>query len=407
MHTEQQKSHNRKPIKTIVVCCLIVLLSFVYYLATGSLPSFDPETRNMDFAKIYFNKKSDLYFKEVDLAGTGVKNYIVFEKSDYFKKVFVSPKDGNVERHVKNAMSSLRQKDGTRLVILKPIDIRILNPIIQLFLPLKKVYDIEYDDSEDYYRVYDVDVSDIDNDGKQELIVHWLFYGGGSGGTFFTTIIGNSNGETKILDFYPSMEPFTKNIVRGEKKNLEYGKLFGYDLKVDDNDEDRKMHKELIEAINSNPRTKKLIEKRGYLLIPNAIDTSLIINGKKINIEIPIYHTDSYYRMISISDKNNILSSFQTFEDGDCHFCTQSWSITTYKFIGKKFVLDESMTPRKVSKQNGWTLPNVHGYTMSPTDGLISYMMFPSWLGMDDTNDARHKFRKDSVAEKYVKDLYK
>ena len=117
MHTEQQKSHGRKPIKTIVVCCLIALLSFVYYLATGSLPSFDPEKRNMDFAKIYFNKKSDLYFKEVDLAGTGVKNYIVFEKSDYFKKVFVSPKDGNVERHVKNAMSSLYQKDGTRLVM--------------------------------------------------------------------------------------------------------------------------------------------------------------------------------------------------------------------------------------------------------------------------------------------------
>jgi hypothetical protein len=370
-----------------------------YYLLTGSLPSFNPATRYTDFPKAYFSKKSDIFIKEVHMNDTGFKSFITFEKSTYFKKIFVSPKSlGQVDEHGEDAFRASKIKEGRKLMIFEPIDLGILNPIIQLFIPLKKVYEIEIlNNGYSNYQIYNIESIDIDSDGKQELIVHWLDYGGGSGGTYISAVLCVSDGQYKVVDFFPVPEPITKDSVR-EREELLADKS-NFDGEDDFNDS----RKSLLELKQYLSQHNVEYSSNGYVDYITNNQHDFKINGNKTRLSLSSYHTDNYYKFMQTGNTGGFrLVTAQSFGDGSCHFCPQSWAITSFSFVGKKFVPDGEFMPTKIDKKIGWSIQDVHGYTFSSVSGLISYMLLPPWLEMQDRDDAIMKSKLGSVVTNYV-----
>jgi hypothetical protein len=395
---QHRKAFFKMTIKIFIAAVVLLILAIIYFVFTGSFPSFNTETRYRDFAKINFTRKSDIYFKEVDTNGTGFKSYIAFEKSSYFKKVFISPTSKeNIEKHVKDAFKARDQHEGKKLAIYKPIDLGILNPLIQLLIPFKKVFDVEIQDQKgSHYKIFNVESLDIDNDGKQEVIVHWLDYAGGSGGNFISAIISENNGEFKIVDFYPVFTPITSKDVHWRKEQLTDKNNF-------ENENDyNKSKQSFLELKQFILQDEEEFRKGGYLNYVETEEYVFRVNGKKIKMALSSYHTDNFFGFLPLKgDGGYRLVSAQSFHDVDGHYEAQSWALTSFRLVGKKFVPDFEFEPTKVDKKVGWSIIEVHGYTTSSYFGLISYMLLPPWLEMQDRGDAIMKARLASVVTDY------
>lgn len=394
-----RKAHRFKiPIKTIFILVLLLAFTLIYFIFTGSLPSFNTETRYRDFAKIDFIRKSDIYFKEVDASGTGFKSFVAFEKSSYFKKIFVSPKSlDQIEQHVKDASKAKKINEGKKFAIYKPIDLSVFSQIIQLFMPYKKVFEMELQDQGgSHYQIYSIENLDIDNDGKQELIVQWLDYPGGSGGNFISAVICEIAGEYKVVDFFPVLTPITEESLRWRVQQIA-------DKKNYDGENDYKAAKQsLLDIKQFISQNEEDFKKDGYLNYAETEYFNFKINGKKTKLPLSSYHTDNFFKFVQLKDGGGCrLISAQSLRDVEGHYAPQSWALTSFSFVGKKFIPDFEFEPIKIDKKIGWSIMEVHGYTTSSFAGLISYMLLPPWLEMQDRSDAIMKARTVSVVTDY------
>lgn len=67
---------------------------------------------------------------------------------------------------------------------------------------------------------------------------------------------------------------------------------------------------------------------------------------------------------------------------------------------------DLEFKPIKIDKKIGWSINEIHGYTTSSIMGLISYMLMPPWLELEDRDDAIMKYRVKSAVDDYFDKMF-
>lgn len=351
----------------------------------------------------YFDRKADLYIREIHLSASGNKTYIVFEKDDELKHSLSPlyafkgfPADQNKEKERKEFVDKLQKlkykKSDNKLLILAPIDIGFIPKFMSPIL-FKTVFELKpVGSTAENMPLYDIDIRDLDGDGTSELIATWVFLGG-SGGTQVPVVIGEDNGNFKVFDGFPLREIITAKSVEDEKRLLAHAEhMFSTESEKLEFDRDLKRKTTLIDM------NKEVFKQYGHLIYEPEEHCQFKCNGKIVSLPVNSIHTDIFSQLVDINDDGKIeLVMAYPHRDGDCHFCPQSWTVIAYKFIGKKFVEDPNIDFLYINKSSGIGLNNVHGYQRASLMGVISYFLAPSWLNVPEHDDARNKARYDSI----------
>jgi hypothetical protein len=337
-----------KPALTIIILIICVLI--FYLVKTGEFPSLSLHKREIQFIESYYSRKSDVVTRYANLYGTGEVSLITFEKDKFFNIIFQPFK------LLENPDMTIFSNFNNQVIILDKTDLGILNPFLSFIYPFKKILEIrpEPDSLLENNRLYDVEIIDLDADNKDELIITWLDYFGGSGGTMIKMIVG-----------FQDKNPYLES-------------LLPYNLFLD-------------------------TENDSLEIAP--LDTiSFILNKKKIIKALPLIHTDNYLCLKNIDDdpKIEIINAAPCW-DWKCHYCPQTWLLSEYQLTNKKVNLDPVFSLEVIPKADSIGLSQMHGFLFVPLAGEIYYNWAPSWLTIDDPKVAYYKQRVESPIFKYIK----
>jgi hypothetical protein len=129
----------------------------------------------------------------------------------------------------------------------------------------------------------------------------------------------------------------------------------------------------------------------------------LVVNGAPQFLPLNAYHTDIFWSFQDLdADVRKELIVAYPQDDGDCHYCPQTWVLATFEMIGARFSPDLDFPPFELEKARGFGLPAIHGYQYVPLTGLFFPMWAPSWLQLSSPGAAFSKARFRSAAVEEV-----
>jgi len=343
----KKKRWGKKIIIGLVVAALpIVGAVGFFWVRTGEIPSIRMGERRLQAIRSHFFEKNNVVIRDSLLRpGTSSSCWIAFSKDPLLEDLFSL---GALD-HPQYTFEVLASKRiVNKVVLFEDTDLGVITPLASLAWPETRLLEIEF--PSEYVRLLDVMAIDLDSDGSSELIILWSNYCGGSGASVFPLVVDCQQDGQVSYDTFPAIS----------------------------------LDKEEPQA--SRPMGN-IIESRKFR-----------INGTSQVLPIGCFHTDVFFAFEDI-DKDGFVELVMAFphDDWDYHYGPQTWTVISCEYRAGRFVPDPGIPPFRISKDKGWGLPEVHGYSFVPEYGQLFFLWSPSWLEISTRKAAFTKGRSRSI----------
>ncbi|WP_454253739.1 hypothetical protein [Pseudomonas sp. Marseille-Q7302] len=223
------------------------------------------------------------------------------------------------------------------------------------------------------FMISNVYIDDIDEDKKDEIIIDYLSYAGGSGGTKWSIIAEIIDGEIKISSGYPQM----LNI--DSAKFAQAVALYsGIDGTRPRDEKNLKLTLEKEKSLGNISIEQKIVLlreiKNSNLFIENLFSASQQIKMQtdpffelQSGVEYKLYsrHTDDYKTFINIDSKRIFVEGFYV-SDSKCHWCGHHWRIMAFYYDNGRWISDRNINGNTF---NGQWLENAKEFDLNEIFG--------------------------------------
>lgn len=344
--TKLFKESLRDFVKQFIPWFLVFFLSIMLYLMnTGKLPSNYSNRRIAAVVQAKLGSQYDAKILQANLTGYGDESLIIFANDKQVSDPDIC--SGNVKNPP--VMEIYEKRDHI---------------LFDFSIPYKKVFDFRpiVKDSTQLW-LYNYQVLDLDNDGRDEVILQMMATACGSGGTIYNFIFSNVDGEYKLIESLPPVgyTPNCSNTKCINETNAEW--FAGKDI-----------------VINST-------------------------NKQEFNVYST---TNDHYLSFNDIDKDGkpefIFAHPNKMWDDECHHCPHIWLIGVYKYNGKEFIIDNNWNSGLFYQtKDKIDLDAALGYVNIPTN---SFGLQPQFLNKDEVSQFYYGSESTSEILKIVREKY-
>ena len=274
------------------------------------------------------------------------------------------------------------------------------NDIIVQLLPYIPPYSLVYEakiepqNADAFFRnlfIYEKDVSDLDNDGKKEIVLRVLTPPCGSGADVYNLIFAKISGRYQLVASLPDIAYFKDVIQSGDEATLVKSKV-----EAKEKPEDFFQPQSRILKLNKQEVQEVVYASTDYLLDFKDIDD----DGVKELVAA---------KMLWEFDEGCFEKKFED-PNCECHFCPHHWLVGVYKYEGGDFVSDNKFNSGLLfHTEKKLTLFEVQGYKPIPYNifGSIGLYYGIGHFGQGKTGlDFNYKTRNKSVIYELISEHY-
>jgi len=328
----------------------IALYALLFVVRTRKFPSLSRAKRRYQILKSYFPLPGQLVVKKAFVRRfTHTPSWIVFQRDPYYNKLITMEglRNDNMDEFFDATFALEKQKFDNRVLVFEDSDFGILTSLISFFWPVNKVFEMV---GPDEIRLMGIDLFDLDNDDSQEMIIYWLTYSGGSGGTFYPVVVKFNDDDNNTYTYFPMLKPVTD--------------------------------------VN---RIEEIKPREFYLKV----------NGTPKHFFISQIHTDDFwfFEKDAKENKHKLLFAYAQ-PDADYHYGPRSWYVISYKFHGGVFIIDSDTFPPflfQKGKGKEISIKEMHGYERVLPTGQLFPLWSRAWKTLDTNDQPLNDMRKNSA----------
>ena len=344
-------------------------LYYLYKYSEYPLYKKDQEIRNIIEAD--FPAEYDVTIITANLTGVGEGYYVAYGNSKTLKYAFMDSGDCFLlDEHASNDFTEKYETNNPVIKIYYVQDVGLVKSLVSLVpfvngvsdlfsISLKTryvyspvpVYSNDISDIvnlNDYYRdnfsggaaffLSNVEVADVDNDHKDEIITEWIFYQGAVLGIKWSIIIEEIDGIIHVSSGFPdmfvpeitiSLWAILKNSNRTDHKEFNKDRLeylcellaLDYDVISDKHVDEDKFMSELV----------KLKSEAPYVYFINRNDKSKVVTYERC--------TDYYDKFVKVDDFYVFVDAVPVL-DKDCHWCPKDWRLMAFRYNDGRWISD-------------------------------------------------------------------
>lgn len=403
-----------KPLVALFVILAVYTGYAVYsYTSYGRLPWYKKDIALRDYIVADFPEGYDVDVVPADLVGFGDKFYVAYGNCKFITNGYFIA-ENTIEEFQKN-----KGKINYPLIRVYHVrDIDILSSFSSVFsffgtlsgfveLQLEESLSLslipvssedvvegavkEYEDKYGFphsFSISDVVIDDVDGDDKDEVIVTYLDYGGGSGGIKYSAIIEIVDGELKISSGYPDF--FNIEFSRVLRALERYSGL---------NDEKYADYQTLRTILGESDTIRAFKEglEEGHLspevvhdqivhlqeMIQTYPDTLYDISNKK-HYSLYRRYTDDYAAFHKIGDIRVFAEAFYIVDD-EAHWAPHLWRLMGFRYNDGRWISDRNINGNTfngvwLDEDQKFTLNEVFGTRPEQGHmGLAFSFLNPKW----------------------------
>lgn len=370
---------SKNTIKLTKILAFIFLIHICYSVySLYKYNQFEIDRKDIKIKSIIKSKfpvDYDVNIKLADLVGLGDKFYVAYGNKKYVKNAYFMGGD--------SVISNIKQNLGKfNLPLLKIFYIKepglisalfsvtpfinVLNSIFELsikeytsssFIPQdpedESLSVINYNTQYRFpatFMINSVKILDIDDDNKDEIIVTYLSYSGGSGGIKYSIIIQLVDDKLSVTSGYPEVLD-----IEFSKFLHSISKFGGFENPLDRNEKILRHVLNIFSSIYEIDSVKReLIERQ--ILPENRLATILLESKQsrpfdtttlldyytKQKVSVTTRHTDDFSEFVNIDGNILYIDSYYV-EDNDCHWCPHYWRLMSFLCKDGRWISDRNV----------------------------------------------------------------
>lgn len=432
-----------------IILTLVVYVGYIlfYIIRYNDLPSPKRDIRLKEIIVNDFQKDYDVIIKQGDLIGLGDKFYIAYGNKKFIRNAY------SIERI--NKLQSDAEIDEVNRPVIKLFYVRepgILSVLLSVIpigniesqiaeLSIKKYYEfspIVATNHEDKtfaivskkfphecsfpvtFSITNVMVADIDQDDRDEIVAEWLWFGGGSGGTKWSSILEVKDGKVEIGSGYPDM------------LNIEFSKylwaILRYSGLLNPAFKDREKLEAIVERMSLTKTEKDVLlayrstekdvlETLGRIARNADNQQDIFYFFNTVDEKGYVFHTrttNDYCHFVKINERYVYIDAYYIY-DKSCHWCKHYWRIMGFLYKEGRWISDRNINGQSfegiwLDDRNGMTLNEIFGtYEDQGIMGIAWSFLNPDWTSTSEkgvSDPSGIEMRLESPVDKKIRAIY-